>query len=291
MANRDYLRLEGGEHLIKFIVEQCSLVEVADPKAKKASVSDDEPTTLQIRTMCDNILLMATRSIQCMELVLWPYLIEFIVPVDYTEALPTICKCLSHLANKFAEEESDSYDVNFDVEVNLPKPQAILARLIVVAGHPLYRNRGVAVLEFLQAFSVNIHEGIEELWDDVIPKMIAYLEKNTADPTQWKQQAWEDLLLKLLSRTLDTIDQEEWILELGQHLGKHYALYDGRPDLRNMLSKTLGVVLRKSTKKGAFDGSQTSFSPSLSLYLLLTSILTCSHTHTHTHTHTACRVY
>lgn len=102
----------------------------------------------------------------------------------------------------------------------MPKPQAILARLLVVAGHPIHRNRGAEALALLQALSVNIHEEVEDLWDDVIPKLIGYLEKNTADPETWKQQAWEDLLLKLLSRTLDSINEEDWILSLGRALGE-----------------------------------------------------------------------
>lgn len=36
---------------------------------------------------------------------------------------------------------------------------------------------------------------------------------------------------------------------VGQFLGKHYELYTGMPELKNMLSKCLGVVLRKSSNK------------------------------------------
>jgi len=182
------------------------------------------PTDLSLRGMSDNILRMATKTVPCMELVLWPYLLEFLIPAEFTEALPTVCKNITTLANRLSEAESDSYDIDFDVEVNLPKPQLILARMLVVAGHPLYRKRGAEALLLLQALSVNIHEEVEDLWDDVIPKMIAYLEKNAVDPEAWKQQAWEDLLLKLLSRTLDSINEEEWILSLGRALGEQYDL-------------------------------------------------------------------
>lgn len=227
MANHDYLSLEGGEHLLMFIVKQCSYVEPpksATPKKKGQREVPRDETELALRNMCDNILTMATKTVSCMELVLWPYLLEFIVPAEYTEALPIVCRNLTTLANRLSEAESDNYDLDFDVEVNLPKPQQILARLLVVAGHPLHRKRGVEALLLLQALSVNIHEEVEDLWDDVIPKMIAYLEKNSADPEDWKQQAWEDLLLKLLSRTLDSINEEDWILNLGKALGEQYDL-------------------------------------------------------------------
>lgn len=73
---------------------------------------------------------------------LYPYLLEFILPVEYTEALSTVCMNLSTLGNKFIEAESDSYDIDYEVMVNLPNPHQTIARLLVVAGHPLYRDRG-----------------------------------------------------------------------------------------------------------------------------------------------------
>jgi hypothetical protein len=42
----------------------------------------------------------------------------------------------------------------------------------------------------------------------VIPKLQAYLTKQSETPDEWNQQTWEDLLLKLLSRTLDVIASE-----------------------------------------------------------------------------------
>lgn len=39
--------------------------------------------------------------------------------------------------------------------------------------------------------SNNLHDDIVDLWDDVIPKLIAYLEKNSSDTENWNQNAWE----------------------------------------------------------------------------------------------------
>lgn len=120
MAHHDYLRLEGGEALVRYIVDLCSIV-AAEPPANKADPQkkkkgpEDEVTPLQLRGMCDNILYMATKTIPCMELVLWPYLLEFMVPAQHTEALATLCQCLTFLADKLSTEENDSYDIDFDV--------------------------------------------------------------------------------------------------------------------------------------------------------------------------------
>lgn len=119
MANHDYLRLEGGEHLVSFIVKQCSYVEPplsTTPKKKgRDAPPSDAPTDLSVRSMSDNILRMATKTVPCMELVLWPYLLEFVVPAEYTEALPVVCRNITTLANRLSEAESDNYDLDFDV--------------------------------------------------------------------------------------------------------------------------------------------------------------------------------
>lgn len=43
---------------------------------------------------------------------------------------------------------------------------------------------------------------------------------------------YQDLVLKLLSRTLDSVDDEDWTLQLGVRFGQHYELYNGIPELR-----------------------------------------------------------
>ena len=46
----------------------------------------------------------------------------------------------------------------------------------------------------------------------------------------WSQKSWEDLLLKMLSKSLDVVDHEEWIAELGEAFGNHIPMYSKYPD-------------------------------------------------------------
>ncbi|WAR11640.1 MROH1-like protein, partial [Mya arenaria] len=119
----------------------------------------------------------------------------------------------------------------------------------VLAGRPLNgRERGVHVLNLMKGLSPNLHEGLVELWDTVIPKLVQYLE----DPEKtesWSQKSWEDLLLKMLSKSLDVIDHEEWIADLGEKLGAQIPMYARYPEEKNFLFKCVGIVMRKSTKK------------------------------------------
>ncbi|EGD80633.1 hypothetical protein PTSG_01221 [Salpingoeca rosetta] len=197
MAHHDYLHLEGGEALLRFIVDQSAIPEhvvqaaAAAPKDKrKKPPPEDEVTPLQLRTMCDNIILMSSRTIPCME-------------------------------------------------------------LVPVIGQPLHRRRGIEALKMLQSLSINFHENIEELWDAIIPKLVQYLEENSCDAHVWAekhQSSWEDLLLKFLSRTLDTIATEAWTIKLGEALHEQYTCCPSEPAVKSLISRYIGVVLRKSTK-------------------------------------------
>ena len=63
--------------------------------------------------------------------------------------------------------------------------------------------------------------------------MVYYLSSFLSDPEKqdnWSQKSWEDLLLKMLSKSLDVIDHEEWIAELGEAFGSHIPMYNRYPE-------------------------------------------------------------
>eukprot|EP00039_Didymoeca_costata_P018820 m.335101 g.335101 ORF g.335101 m.335101 type:complete len:1638 (-) comp17516_c0_seq1:85-4998(-) len=254
LAHHDYLSLVGGHVLVQFIVDQCALDcsadNVVDKKGKPPA--EDHVSLQQLRNLCENVLNLSVTTIATMRGVLWPYLLEFIVPEQYTRAIPIIAKSLGTLAEKMRDEDDEIYDLDYDVMVNLPRPQEFVARLIVLLGHPLEREIGLHILYLFEGMSPNIHEEIVDLWDDVIPRLTAYLEKHAADKNDWDQQTWEDLVLKLLSRTLDHINDEEWVAALGRYLGDQYCLYK-EDKYKNMLSKCLGAVLRKSSNRAFIE--------------------------------------
>lgn len=69
-------------------------------------------------------------------------------------------------------------DVNFlTITANIPKAEALIARLMVLAGRPQNgRNRGIHVLTLMQGLVPNLNDQLVELWDTVIPKLVQYLE-------------------------------------------------------------------------------------------------------------------
>ncbi|OWF48217.1 Maestro heat-like repeat-containing protein family member 1 [Mizuhopecten yessoensis] len=246
MAHHNYLELEGGQQMMEFIVKQCSLPN--DPPGKR-SPDPEYVTNKQLKLMCDNVLQLLTTTVEDMEQVLWPYLLELIVPEQYTEAAGVLCKCLSHLSNKKREENADDYEIDYETQANVPKPPVMIARLMVLAGRPTNgRDRGVHVLMTMKGLVPNLDENLVDLWDTVIPKLIQFLEDATREDT-FSQQNWEDLFLKLLSKSLDVMENEDWTAELGETFGNQISLYNNYSEEKNFLYKCLGVVMRKSNKK------------------------------------------
>lgn len=247
MGHHGYMELEGGSTMVEFIVAQCALQD--EPPGTKRSPDPDYVTNSQLRLMCDHILQLLTNTVEQMENVLWPYLLELVVPEKYTEAAGVVCRCLATIANKKREENAEDYELDYETQANLPKPTAVIARLVTLAGRPQSgRQRGVHVLNLMKGLSPNLHDGLVELWDTVIPKLVQYLEDPEKEEN-WSQKNWEDLLLKMLSKSLDVIDHEEWIAELGEAFANQIPMYAKYSEDKNFLYKSIGIVMRKSTKK------------------------------------------
>jgi hypothetical protein len=51
--------------------------------------------------------------------VLWPYLLELVVPEKYTEAAGVVCRCLATIANKKREENAEDYDLDYETQGNI----------------------------------------------------------------------------------------------------------------------------------------------------------------------------
>ena len=111
MASHHYLELEGGQLMIEFVVKQCSL-DVTDKALLKGSSEDMTPTML--RDMSDKTLQLITTTIDHMDAVLWPFLLEFLVPVQYTLASGIVCKSLTELANNKKQAEDEDYTLNYE---------------------------------------------------------------------------------------------------------------------------------------------------------------------------------
>jgi len=252
MASQNYLHLEGGQRLVQFIIKQSSItneeIKQFDERAKKAKLTP-ELTPGKLRNMCDNILNLATTTIPSMEPVLWPFLFEFLVSPQYTEAVPILCKCLAHLATTKRESNAPDYIIDFSREVNIPKPPQMLVRLMVMLNEPLGRGDiGTKILNCLQSIGPIIHPRVAPMWDSAMPKLCSYIENNANSET-WDGSTWEDLTLRLLSETIKIVDDEEWTQCLGEELSQQLEFYRTTPNLKKAALKQMGLILQKMNRK------------------------------------------
>ncbi|XP_048473537.1 maestro heat-like repeat-containing protein family member 1 [Rhincodon typus] len=246
MAHHDYLELDGGEAMVEFIIRQCALpCEPGTPKPR--SYDPDEVTDESLRSMCDNILHLLTTTVKKMENVLWPFLLEFVIPPQYLNALAPVCRSLAYLGMKKQQHNSEGFQLNNE-ERDLPKPQALLTRLMVVSAFPFRgRGRGVSALRFLQVAVPLVHPQLLKVWNEELPPLIQYLEENSEDSLP--QRHWEDKLLLLLSKSLEAValGDKTWSGQLSEEMTKHLSNYGNHPSEKGFLYKCVGVVLRQTT--------------------------------------------
>ncbi|XP_019641769.1 PREDICTED: maestro heat-like repeat-containing protein family member 1 isoform X1 [Branchiostoma belcheri] len=254
MAHHEYLELEGGTLMVEFIVRQCTLPN--SPPGKRPP-DPDFVTNEMLRSMCENVLQLVTTTIECMERVLWPYILELLGPPQYTTAFGSIARCAAHIANKKREADDEDYMLDYEVsvkpglnQVNIPKPPAMIARLVVMAGQPhAGGGRGQHILLLMKGLSPNLHPDLVDLWDAVVPKLIQFLEDCDEDEEKWSQKTWEDLMLKMLSKSMEVVNDDDWVVEFGTEMGKQIPLYNSHPEEKNFLYKCLGVIMRSCSNK------------------------------------------
>ena len=227
MSNHGYLEMEGGQALVKFIINQCALPVEANAAGggggsdSKAASEDASP--LQLRNAGNHILyVMATRVPSCHP-VLWPYLVELLNDDHYTRAILVILRCIDALATTKRAEAADDYRIDFELKQDIPRPQAILARLMCLLAEPLRHGIGPVVCRCMLALGPLIHPAVGEYWDESVGGLIEYLDAHSSDTLDVRK--WQDSLLKLWRETINRIKDQKWLQELVDKLMAQFPLY------------------------------------------------------------------
>ncbi|XP_067416227.1 maestro heat-like repeat-containing protein family member 1 isoform X3 [Emydura macquarii macquarii] len=246
MAHHGYLEQAGGEVMIEYIVRQCALP--PDTPPKKQMPEADDLTSDGVKNISISTLFLISTTVDRMNEVLWPYLLEFVTPIPFTGALTPLCRSLMHLAAKKQEEGEDAFLIRYDTHANLPSPHALLARLLTVSSQPyLGDGRGAAALRLLNVLHPNIHPLLGQLWNKKISPLVDHLEANTEKSLSQKE--WEDKLLLLLRETLTAIDDNAWVCQFSKEMCKQLNSYNGFPSEKNFLYKCIGTSLGVCSNK------------------------------------------
>uniref|UniRef100_UPI00398EBBB1 maestro heat-like repeat-containing protein family member 1 n=1 Tax=Pristiophorus japonicus TaxID=55135 RepID=UPI00398EBBB1 len=246
MASHCYLHLEGGKEMIEFIIRQCAL-----PVTENEEDSPDGPcsgladvvTDGDLRRRCEEQLKMLTAL--PIDVVLWPLLFEFIIPVRCTNALATVCNCLISLAMKKGEAGLAEGFLNYEEHSNIPRPQALLTRLLTMSSSlQQEKNRCAPALTLLHILGTDIHPAAPQVWEKEFPTLLDYLQEDSKKCLI--QSQWEEKLISVLSQTLELIEDEYWLGQLGKELINHLHNHHHFSQEKGFVYKCLGVVLQHS---------------------------------------------
>ncbi|GAA6103654.1 maestro heat-like repeat-containing protein family member 1 isoform X1 [Tachysurus ichikawai] len=247
MAHHGYLELEGGDILVRFIIQHCALPDTYHRGQRP--LDPEEVTNEALRSMCDNTLHLFTTTVGHLTDVLWPMLLCYLTPSQYFNATTPLCKSLILLANKKRSAQEQTFTINFSAPgSNIPSPHMLMIRLLVNAAFPfLYRGHGSPSLSLLNAIGPSINPKVEALWESEIPKLLSYLEEFT--PEDFDKRSWEDRLLRFLSKTLVAIDDGQWSCQLVVEATRYLPTYNHSLEEKSFLYKCIGVALQQSSSK------------------------------------------
>lgn len=245
MAHHGYLELEGGELLVRFIVQHCALPDTY--QRSQRPTDPEEVTNESLRSMCDNTLHLLTTTVGRLADVLWPKLLYYLTPSQYSNATTPLCKSLIVLGNKKKNNQEPSFKIDFTQEVNLPSPQTLMIRLLVNAAFPFSnRDHGAPSLSLLQILSNNIHPNAEAVWDKEIPPLLTVLEESAAESLD---KEWDKRLLELLSKTLTALDDDKWVCQLAAESTRYLPTYNNALEEKSFLYRCIGVTLQHCFNK------------------------------------------
>ncbi|KAG1947998.1 maestro heat-like repeat-containing protein family member 1 isoform X1 [Pimephales promelas] len=247
MAHHGYLELEGGDLLVRFIIQHCALPDTYHRGQRPPD--PEEVTNEALRSMCDNTLHLFTTTVGRLTDVLWPMLLCYLTPNQYANATTPLCKSLILLANKKRTAQEPNFIIDFNAQgYNLPSQYILMIRLLVNASFPFRcRGHGAPSLNLLNSISPNIHPKAETLWENEIPKLLDYLEESSEESLDKKK--WEESLLKLLSKTLAAIDDSQWTGQLAAEATRYLPTYNNSLEEKSFLYRCVGVILQQCQNK------------------------------------------
>ncbi|XP_064359998.1 maestro heat-like repeat-containing protein family member 2B [Dromaius novaehollandiae] len=132
-----------------------------------------------LQTLCLHVLDTLDVSASGMTRLLWPRLLQFVVPAQYTGTLVPLSRCLRELVERQerAEEKEEPNYLCYQERAKLPTPQALLVRLLVLACSPYEGGgHGAVALQLLKTLHRAIHRAVGIPWMAQIPSLLQYLE-------------------------------------------------------------------------------------------------------------------
>eukprot|EP00076_Gallus_gallus_P036558 XP_025002096.1 maestro heat-like repeat-containing protein family member 2B [Gallus gallus] len=147
-----------------------------------------------LQELCMDILGSLDVSASGMTKLLWPRLLLYVVPAQYTGMLIPVSRCVQALAERGdlmvrEIEDLDPHFLSSMFQGPLLTPQTLMARLLVVAGSPFAGSKlqAAALLLMLNLHS-KIHRAVGAMWAAEIPLLLQCLQgKVLVGREGWRQ--------------------------------------------------------------------------------------------------------
>ncbi|XP_006747051.1 maestro heat-like repeat-containing protein family member 2B [Leptonychotes weddellii] len=179
----------------------------------------------------------------CFPQVLWPRILTFVVPAEYTGTLDYLFNIIRRLLMAEERKKNDTKESTALVvstgAVKLPSPQQLLARLLVISMlASLGKLCGAGAIGLLKMLPEIIHPKLVDLWKTRFPELLQPLEgKNTSIVL------WETMLLQLLKESLWKINDIAWTIQLSRDFKEQMGSYSNTSLEKKFLWKALGTTL------------------------------------------------
>ncbi|XP_047089443.1 protein SHOOT GRAVITROPISM 6 isoform X2 [Lolium rigidum] len=256
MASHCYLSGHPAELAVEFLVRHSAITDddLNDLNTLKNEYFKDKRFEMKmslaglsdLRAVCEKGLLLLAITIPEMELVLWPFLLQLIIPKKYTGAVATVCKCITELCRHKLSQTNPLY-TEFNASNEMPSPEDLFARLLVLLHNPLARGQlATQILTVLCYLGSLFPRNLSLFWEDEVPKMKAYI----SDPEDLKQDStyqeiWDDMILNFFAESLDVVNDNVWVISLGDAFARQYDLYATSDGHSALLHRCLGMLLQK----------------------------------------------
>uniref|UniRef100_A0A8C0SE52 Maestro heat like repeat family member 2B n=1 Tax=Canis lupus familiaris TaxID=9615 RepID=A0A8C0SE52_CANLF len=255
MCEKCYIEAREGWPLIDYIFSQFAMSNKNLEKPMKPNSLKDEKGEKSVREISLEVLKTLDPLVIGMPQVLWPRILTFVVPAEYTGTLDYLFNIIRSLIMAEERKKNDAKESTALVistgAVKLPSPQQLLARLLVISIlASLGKLRGAGAIGLLKILPEIIHPKLVDLWKTRFPELLQSLEgKNTSIIL------WETMLLQLLKESLWKIGDVAWTIQLSQDFNEQMDSYSNISLEKKFLWKALGTTLASCQDKN-FVSSQ-----------------------------------
>ena len=241
MANQDYLSIAGGEVLVKYVAKQCAISD-SDIAKLDGKNKDPDVSASQIRHAANHILTVMANKVPSTHPVVWPFVLELISAKGYEAATVVVSQSIADVIN-FKKEQGEQVTLNFSLNPNLPTPQTIMARLLILANVPFRSAKlGSAVLSAMEALAPMLHPALGEYWAEAVPALQDHLQEHTKEDLN--DSKWQDTLLKVFRESVAAIGPGPWLRDLANDLTDQYDMYaESDHTLRRVIHRYTGALL------------------------------------------------